>query len=148
MGASVKNQNSQKDQYLVEWLYAHSGLPWHGAQCSEHPSIREMTSREALDALRHETGIRITRQWLWEMCRRHGIPTRGKLGPKRHITAEEKARKDLERWQRWFDGIKANQAKLDTYRSHRRVLEAARRKRQQQQAVGRSPVNGFGDEME
>ena len=43
-----------ENEQLIAWLKAHSGQSWRSDQCALHPPIREMTSKQSLDALSRE----------------------------------------------------------------------------------------------
>jgi len=89
---------------LVQWLWAHSGLPERGPLCEAHPPISEMTGDQQVQALFEDAGVRLTRQWINQTAGRLGIPRRRQA--KRVLSEEEKARrrqKGSARWRRWAE---------------------------------------------
>ena len=117
VGTGRKGPNNDA---LVEWLYRHSGLNTYGPQCSKHPPISQMTTRQQLDALREETGRAVTRQWLTVICVRYGIPRQGKSRRIRTVTPEQRRARAKVRWVRWWANVKKDPTRLAKYRASRR----------------------------
>jgi hypothetical protein len=84
-----------------------------------------MTGAEQISALLADTGLTVTRQWISEKCRRLGIPRRGKLGPRRVKTDEERKADSRARFKDWYDDLKQDSQRFAEYNRRHRRREAA-----------------------
>jgi len=108
---------------VIEWLRRHSGLDQFGLQCDRHPSMSRMTSRQQLDALLEDTGLRRTHQWLMVLCRRLGIPRQGKLTrrPESEASSERRREQGRERWRRRYQRLSRDPDRFEQYRRRART---------------------------
>ena len=113
---------------LIAFLKAHSGRPaWDGDQCDQHAPIREMLGGEIRQALIGH-GLRpYSRQHIFNECQKLEMDTRGKKGPRRVISDQERLRRGRSRWALWYTATKADPSRYAAYQKKEREKHRRRK---------------------
>lgn len=121
----MDEKDEKRDQPLITWIWAHSGLSEAGPQCPDHPPINQMTGAEQVDALLDDTGLTMTRQWINQTAGKLGVPRRGRTALRPRVSLEDKRKSNNERWRRWHDRLQQDPQALEAYRQRRSRPTAA-----------------------